>query len=296
METWPELRWSEWGETCQTLHLWTQVAGKIRMGNTPAVNHWWHVPLYVTTRGLGTSPIPAGERTFSIDFDFIAHRLRVTCSDGTEHGFALEPMSVATFHRKTVDALAALGIDVHISTRPSEIENAIPFEKDEEHKSYDAAAAQRLWCALVQSDRLFNAFRSRFIGKTSPVHFFWGSFDLAVTRFSGRRAPEHPGVPILPDFVTREAYSHEVSSAGFWPGGPLAEAMFYSYAYAAPEGFAEATVAHGFFSKDFGEFVLPYEMVRRAASPDSVLMEFLQSTYEAAANLGKWDRAALERA
>jgi hypothetical protein len=296
MNTWPELRWSEWGDTCQTLQLWTQVAGKIRMTKSPAVNHWWHVPLYVTTRGLSTSPIPDGRRTFSIDFDFVDHRLRAICSDGTEHGFPLVPMSVAEFYRKTMEAVAALGIEVKIHTTPSEVENPIPFEKDEQHHSYDANAAQRFWVALVQADRVFNAFRSRFIGKSSPVHFFWGSFDLAVTRFSGRRAPDHPGVPILPDYVTREAYSHEVSSAGFWPGGPSMDAMFYSYAYATPEGFADAKVAHGFFSKDFGEFVLPYETVRSAASPDDVLMEFLQSTYEAAANLGGWDRKALERA
>jgi hypothetical protein len=267
------------------------------MARTPPVNHWWHVTLYVTTRGLGTSPIPDGVRTFSIDFDFIDHRLRVSCSDGAELSFGLEPMSVATFHRKTMDALSSLGIQVKISTTPSEVENPIPFEKDDRHASYDPAAAQRFWLALVQADRVMNVFRSRFIGKSSPVHFFWGGFDLAVTRFSGRKAPQHPGNAMLPDSVNRESYSHEVSSAGFWPGGPAMDAMFYSYAYAAPEGFSDATVRPeaAFFSKEMGEFFLPYEAVRSSASPDETLMEFLQSTYEAAAELGKWDRKALER-
>jgi hypothetical protein len=267
------------------------------MAKTPPVNHWWHVPLYVTTRGLGTSPIPDGVRTFSIDFDFVDHRLRVSCSDGAEQSFALEPMSVATFHRKTMDVLSSLGIKVKIYTTPSEVEDPIPFEQDERHASYDAAAAQRFWLALVQADRVMNAFRSRFIGKSSPVHFFWGSFDLAATRFSGRKAPVHPGNAMLPDSVTREAYSHEVSSAGFWPGGPAMEAMFYSYAYGAPEGFGDAKVRPeaAFFSKEMGEFILPYEAVRTSASPDETLMDFLQSTYEAAAELGKWDRQALER-
>ncbi|HEX8618296.1 MAG TPA: DUF5996 family protein [Thermoanaerobaculia bacterium] len=297
MQAWPELRWSDWSDTCQTLQLWTQVAGKIRMKKAPAVNHWWHVPLYVTTRGLGTSPIPDGARTFAIDFDFIEHRLSVTCSDGQAENFALEPMSVATFYRKTMNAVAALGVDVQIHTTPSEVENPIPFEQDEQHASYDRDAAHRFWCALVQMDRVMNAFRARFIGKVSPVHFFWGSFDLAVTRFSGRTAPVHPGVPILPDHVTREAYSHEVSSAGFWPGGPTMDAMFYSYAYATPEGFAEAKVRpdEAFFSKEMGEFILPYEAVRSSAAPDEMLMEFFQSTYEAAADCAKWDRDALER-
>lgn len=297
MHSWPELRWSDWSESAQTLQLWTQVVGKIRMAKAPPVNHWWHVTLYVTTRGLGTSPIPDGKRTFAIDFDFVEHRLRVTCSDGTETGFALEPMSVAAFHAKTLEAVRSLGVEVTIRTLPSEVENPIPFERDEQHAAYDAAAVNRFWQALVQADRVFTAFRSRFLGKVSPVHFFWGGPDLAVTRFSGRLAPEHPGVPILPDWVTREAYSHEVSSAGFWPGGPTMEAMFYSYAYAQPEGFPAAKVRPeaAFFSKDFGEFILPYEAVRTSASPDDTLMEFLQSTYEAAAELAGWDRKALER-
>lgn len=298
MNAWPELRWSDWSDTCQTLHLWTQIAGKIRMQKTPLVNHWWHVPLYVTTRGLTTSPIPDGARTFSIDFDFVDHRLRAICSDGTEFGFPLEPMSVAEFHRRTMEAVAALGVEVQINTTPSEIENPIPFEKDEQHKSYDADAAQRFWMALVQADRVFNAFRSRFIGKTSPVHFFWGSFDLAVTRFSGRTAPVHPGgVPHLPDDVAVEAYSHEVSSIGFWPGSDaVPEPMFYSYAYPAPEGFADAPVqpAAARWHATLREFVLPYEEVRRSSAPDEILLQFAQSTYEAAAHSAKWDREALE--
>jgi len=297
METWPSLHWSDWSDTCQTLHLWTQVAGKIRMTKSPPVNHWWHVPLYVTTSGIGTSPIPDGARTFAIDFDFLAHRLRVTCSDGTEESFALEPMTVAAFYARVLAALGGIGVEVKINTRPSEVENPIPFERDEEHRSYDPAAAHRFWRALVQTDRVLQKFRSRFIGKVSPVHFFWGSFDLAVTRFSGRTAPPHPGSPILPQAITQEAYSHEVSSAGFWPGGATMDAMFYAYAYPAPEGFATATVGPGEASWNdaMGEFVLPYEAVRTAASPDDALMEFLQTTYEVAANLAGWDRKALER-
>jgi hypothetical protein len=297
MQAWPELHWSDWADTAQTLQLWTQVAGKIRMVKTPPVNHWWHVPLYVTTRGLGTSPIPDERRTFSIDFDFVHQRLRVRCSDGAEQSFPLAPMSVATFYHRVIDAVSALGIEVKINTKPSEVENPIRFEEDEQHKAYDADAAQRFWCALVQADRIFNMFRARFIGKSSPVHFFWGSFDLAVTRFSGRRAPLHPGSPMLPDAVTHEAYSHEVSSAGFWPGGNGADAMFYAYAYPAPEGFGKARVqpASAFYDEKMGEFFLPYDDVRKSSAPEEMLLDFLQSTYEAAAELGGWDRAALER-
>lgn len=298
MEPWPALRWSEWGDTCQTLLLWTQVAGKIRMKKTPPVNHWWHSTLYVTTRGIWTSPIPDGDRTFAIELDFVDHRLLVTCSDGTEKSFPLEPMSVATFYRRTMDAVAAIGVEVTINTKPNEVENPIRFEEDEQHASYDAAAAHRFWLALVQSDRVLAAFRSRFIGKVSPVHLFWGALDLAVTRFSGRTAPKHPGNAMLPLAVNQEAYSHEVSSAGFWPGGPAMEAMYYCYAYPQPDGFADARVepAAAFYSKQLGEFVLPYEAVRTSATPEETLMEFLQSTYEAAAELAKWDRPALERA
>lgn len=297
MHSWPKLRWSDWSDTARTLHMWTQVVGKIRMQYAPPVNHWWHVTLYVTTRGLGTSAIPCGLRSFSIDFDFVNHRLDVAASDGQSAGFKLEPMTVAAFYQRTKETIESLGIDVSINTKPSEVENPIPFEKDEEHCSYDADAAHNFWHALVHIDRVFQKFRSRFLGKVSPVHFFWGSFDHAVTRFSGRAAPEHPGVPILPDWVTREAYSHEVSSAGFWPGGPAMDAMFYSYAYPTPEGFSEQKVRPdaAFFSKDFGEFILPYEAVRASDNPEETLMEFLQSTYEAAANLLHWDRKALER-
>jgi hypothetical protein len=297
MHSWPRLTWSSWSDTAQTLHLWTQVVGKIRMAYAPPVNHWWHVTLHVTTRGLGTGAIPCGTSSFSVELDFVNHRLGVETSDGRTAGFALEAMSVAAFYRRTKEILESLGVKIDIYTTPSEIENPIPFEKDETHASYDPAAARNFWHALVHVDRVFQTFRSRFLGKVSPVHFFWGSFDHAVTRFSGKLAPVHPGVSILPDSVTREAYSHEVSSAGFWPGGPAMEAMLYSYAYPTPEGFADQPVrpAGAFFSKDFGEFVLPYEAVRASNDPDATLMEFLQSTYEAAANLLKWDRKALER-
>jgi hypothetical protein len=296
-ERWPELHWADWSDTCATLHLWTQIAGKIRMAKTPPVNHWWHVPLYLTTTGLGTSPIPDGARTFSIDFDFIAHRLRIASCDGDDHGFALEPMSVADFYGRVMRALHDIGVEVRIYTMPSEIENAIPFERDTTHASYDAAAAERFWCALVQADRVLKEFRARFIGKCSPVHFFWGSFDLAVTRFSGKRAPKHPGSPMIPDFVTHEAYSHEVASAGFWPGGPMSDAMFYAYAYPEPDGYASqpAGPPAAFYSSDFREFVLPYEAVRTSEDPDATLLDFLQTTYEAGASLLHWDRGALER-
>jgi hypothetical protein len=297
MHSWPRLAWSDWSDTATTLHLWTQVVGKIRMRYAPPVNHWWHVTLYVTARGLGTGSIPCEGRAFSIDFDFVNHRLEAMTSDGRTAGFALEPMSVATFYRRTRELLETLGVAVEIRTMPSEVADPIPFEKDYVHASYDATAAHEFWHALVHIDRVFQTFRSRFLGKVSPVHFFWGSFDHAVTRFSGNRAPDHPGVPILPDWVTREAYSHEVSSAGFWPGGPSMEAMFYSYAYPTPAGFSEQPVrpAEAFFSKEMGEFILPYEAVRQSADPEATLLEFLQSTYEAAASLLHWDRAALER-
>ncbi|HEX7830926.1 MAG TPA: DUF5996 family protein [Thermoanaerobaculia bacterium] len=297
MHPWPRLNWSDWSDTARTLHMWTQVVGKIRMQYAPPVNHWWHITLYVTARGLGTGAIPCGSRAFSIEFDFVDHRLDVATSDGKSAGFALEPMSVAAFYQRTKELLESVEVFVDIYTKPSEVPDAIPFEKDETNASYDAKAAHDFWHALVHIDRVFQKFRSHFLGKVSPVHFFWGSFDHAVTRFSGKIAPEHPGVPILPDWVTREAYSHEVSSAGFWPGGPAMEAMFYSYAYPTPEGFSDQPVRPdaAFFSKDFGEFILPYEAVRASSDPEGMLMEFLQSTYEAAANLLKWDRKALER-
>jgi hypothetical protein len=298
-DSWPDLPLAAWQDTFSTLHLWTQIVGKIRLARSPWLNHSWHTTLYVTARGLTTSPIPFEERTFELEFDFIAHRLHICSNDGRQDEVPLRPQSVATFYRLALEALRRLDPDVRITRKPSELVDPIPFAEDEVHRSYDAEYAHRFWRALVQVDRVFKIFRTRFIGKASPVHFFWGAGDLAVTRFSGRRAPEHPGgIPNLPDWVTREAYSHEVSSCGFWPGGGAIDyAAFYSYAYPAPAGFAEAGVGPegAFYSKDYGEFILPYDRVARAASPDETLLEFLQSTYEAAATLGAWDRAALDR-
>jgi hypothetical protein len=297
MEPWPALKYEEWAETAQTLHMWTQVVGKIRMEKTPPVNHWWHVPLYVTSRGLGTSPVPNGAATFEIEFDFVDHRLRIATSEGEDREFKLRPMTVASFYERVMAALAELDVEVSIYTMPSEVEEQIAFPRDTKHHSYDAAAAARFWRALVDTSRVFARFRSNFLGKVSPIHFFWGAIDLAMTRFSGRKAPLHPGAPGLPLQVVREAYSHEVSSAGFWPGGGGFDAAFYSYAYPEPEGFAQARVgpAEAFYSPDLREFLLPYEAMRRSASPDHALMEFLRSTYDAAANLARWDREALER-
>ena len=297
-DAWPDLPLAAWQDTIATLHLWTQIVGKIRLVKSPWLNHSWHTTLYVTSRGLTTSPIPDGRRTFELEFDFTAHRLELRSSDGRREEVPLRPQSVAVFHSLVMEALRRLDIEVRISRKPSELVDPIPFAEDETHRSYDAEYANRFWRALVQADRVFKIFRARFIGKASPVHFFWGAGDLAVTRFSGRRAPEHPGgIPNLPDWVTHEAYSHEVSSCGFWPGGGAIDyPAFYSYAYPAPAGFAEARDGPegAFYSKDYGEFILPYDRVARAASPDETLLEFLQSTYEAAATLGAWDRAALE--
>jgi hypothetical protein len=296
---WPSLVLDTWQDTCTTLHMWTQIVGKIRLVQTPFVNHSWHVPLYLTARGMTTSPIPCGERTFQIDFDFIDHRLLVQTSDGALKTMALEPRSVADFYQELFSILRQLGLAVTIHTTPNEVADAIPFDQDQVHSSYDAAHANRFWRALVQADRVFKRFRARFIGKCSPVHFFWGSFDLAVTRFSGRTAPLHPGgVPHCPDWIMREAYSHELYSCGFWPGGgPLPYPLFYAYAYPEPAGFGAALVGpdNAFYDSSFREFILPYEEVRQAESPDTVLLEFLQTSYEAAAGLGNWDRAALER-
>jgi hypothetical protein len=298
-DPWPPLPLADWQDTCATLHLWTQIVGKVRHTLSPQIAHCWSDTLYVTARGLTTSPIPFGTRVFEIDFDFIDHRLIVRTSEGAVETFELVPQSVAAFYRRLWEVLERLGLDVKIHTTPNEVADPIPFDRDERHASYDADAANRFWRVLLQADRVFKIFRARFLGKGSPVHFFWGAPDLAVTRFSGRVAPVHPGgIPNLPDRVTRDAYSHEVSSAGFWPGGgPVAEPAFYSYAYPAPAGFGEAHVepAAAFYSKDLGEFFLPYEAVRTAASPDALLLAFLQSTYEAAANLAGWDRQALER-
>ena len=298
-EAWPSLPYAAWQDSCITLQLWTQVVGKIRLALAPHVNHWWQVPLYVTARGLTTSPIPYGARSFQIDFDFIAHRLVIACSDGASGGFDLAPRSVAAFYRQIMAELSGLGITVKIWTMPVEIPDAIPFEQDDIHAAYDRDHVNRFWRVLVQCERVFNVFRARFLGKVSPVHFFWGSFDLAVTRFSGRRAPDYAGsVPNLGNWVMREAYSHEVSSCGFWPGGgPVPQPMFYAYAYPSPAGFAEAAIRprEAFWQKDLGEFLLPYDAVRQSASRDATLLEFLDSSYAAAAELAHWDRTALER-
>jgi hypothetical protein len=297
---WPALPLSAWADTCSTLHLWLQIAGKVRLAQSPWINHSWHATLYVTPSGLTTSPIPYGRRAFEIVFDFIAHEVSVECDDGGRRAFALEPQSVATFYRRLMDAMASLDLHVRIHRRPSEIADAIPFEQDETHRTYDPAYARTFGQVLVQVDRVLKQFRVAFIGKCSPVHLFWGGLDLAVTRFSGRPAPPHPGgIPNLPDWVTREAYSHEVSSCGFWPGGgPIPYAAFYAYAYPEPAGFPQAVVTPdgAFYSTDLREFILPYDLVRQSASPDDTLRAFLQSTYEAAANLGQWNRQALERA
>jgi Family of unknown function (DUF5996) len=295
---WPELPTTAWRETYATLHLWTQVIGKIRLVRSPWLNHSWHVALYVTPRGLTTSPIPDGSRTFQIDFDFIDHGLRISTSDGAERQFALAGHSVASFYAATMAALAELSIQVSIDETPNELPEPIRFSEDTVHAVYDSDAVQRFLQILVNCDRVFKQFRTGFLGKASPVHFFWGSFDLAVTRFSGRRAPRHPGgVPHLSDDVACEAYSHEVSSAGFWPGsGAVDYPAFYSYAYPEPAGFRAARVRPeaAFFGEEAGEFILPYDAVRTAANPDQALLDFLQSTYEAAAISAKWDRDALE--
>jgi hypothetical protein len=295
---WPELPYAAWKDTCQTLQLWTQIVGKIRLARTPWLNHSWHVTLYVTARGLTTSPIPDGARTFQIDFDFIDHVLWLRTSDGHFRQVVLRPVTVAEFYGEVMHALGELGIATKINTLPSEIPDAVRFPEDRVHASCDRDYANRFWRVLAASNEVFAQFRTGFLGKASPVHFFWGSFDLAVTRFSGRGAPRHPGgVPNLPDSVAQEAYSHEVSSAGFWPGGGAIDyPAYYSYAYPAPEGFAAARVrpAGAFFFKELGEFVLSYDAVRTATDPRATLLDFLQSTYDAAADLGKWDRKALE--
>lgn len=292
-EVWPSLPFEAWKETYATLHMWTQVVGKIRLVQSPHVNHWWQVPLYVNARGLTTSAIPYGPRIFEMEFDFIAHQLVIRCDDGATQSIALAPRSVADFYREVMQRLDALGLAVKIWTTPVEIENPIPFEKDEGHASYDPEYAHRFWRILLQADKVFKEFRSSFIGKVSPVHFFWGSFDLAVTRFSGRRAPEREGA----DAVTREAYSHEVISHGFWPGGAVQGPAFYSYTAPEPAGLKEAAIRppQAFYSREMSEFLLHYDDVRQSNSPEETLFEFLQSTYEAGANLARWERAALER-
>lgn len=296
---WPALPYQSWKDSCATLHLWTQIVGKIRLAQTPWVNHSWHVPLYVSTTGLTTSPIPYGTGAFQIDFDFVDHVLWLRTSEGHFRQIVLKPMSVATFHGAVLADLKTLGIEIEINEMPNEIADAVAFPDDTLHQSYDSEAAHKFWRILLSSHFVLSQLRTAFLGKVSPVHFFWGSFDLAVTRFSGRKAPRHPGgIPNLPDAVTREAYSHEVSSAGFWPGGGgvVDEPAFYSYAYHSPEGFAQARVkpTQAYFHNVLGEFILPYETVRTAADPQKMLLDFLQSTYEAAADLANWDRSALE--
>jgi hypothetical protein len=294
---WPELKFSEWQDTLATLHMWTQVVGKIRLELTPLVNHWWNVPLYVSARGLTTTSMPYGDRAIEIVFDFIDHRLRIECSDGSSRVLQLRPQSVADFYHEVMKALKELGIEVEIWTMPVEVPNPIRFTEDHQHKSYDAEYANRFWQALMKMEVVFEEFRSRFIGKCSPVHFFWGSFDLAVTRFSGRRAPEREGA----DSITREAYSHEVISHGWWPGSKDMEAAFYSYTAPEPVGL-DQTIGERkikppqtFYSTEMKEFFLLYDHVRTADSPEHALMDFCQTTYEAGANLAGWDRAALER-
>jgi hypothetical protein len=296
-EVWPALPLEAWQDTYATLHMWMQIVGKIRLNLAPMVNHWWQVPLYVSARGLTTSPIPCGTRTFEIIFDFIDHNMQIEANDGARRLIDLAPRSVADFYSETMGALRSLNIEVAIWTKPVEVAERIPFEEDHKHAAYDPEYARRLWQILVQLDRVLKEFRSHFIGKVSPVHFFWGAFDMAVTRFSGRKAPEHPGVPNVARFVMVEAYSHEVSSCGFWPGAGLGAPSFYAYAYPEPVGFESYPVQpdEAYYHQEMREFLLPYETVRAAEDPDAVLLSFFQSTYEAAAFLGKWDRASLER-
>ncbi len=294
---WPDLPYPVWRQTAATLQLWTQIVGKIRLSLTPWLNHSWQVPLYVAARGLCTSPIPIGNEILDIEFDFIGSRLVARTSRGEERAFPLEAQTVADFYRRMVDLLSGIGVAATINESPNEVPNPIRFSRDRTHATYDAAAAHQFWRALIQVDRIFKLFRTGFLGKASPVHFFWGSFDLAVTRFSGRAAPLHPGgVSGLPDAVTREAYSHEVSSAGFWPGNEaFPQAAFYSYAYPEPAGFRDRPVTPGArFDARLGEFILPYDVLRAARDPDALLLDFLSTTYAATAEAGGWDRAVLE--
>jgi Family of unknown function (DUF5996) len=296
---WPDLPLAAWSETCDTLQLWTQIVGKVRIALTPLVNHWWNATFLVTARGLVAPAMPYSGGTVDVVFDFATHRLVIETSDGRVEEFALEPMAVADFYSEFMQRLRRLGIEVHIWTMPSEIENAIPFERDRVHAQYDRLYAQKFWLALLQANRVMNEFRARFIGKASPVHFFWGSFDLAVTRFSGRTAPPPKGTtPNVASWVMAEANSHEVSSCGFWPGnGGYGRAAFYVYAYPEPAGYGDTRLAttEAFYDQGLGQFILPYDAVHRASDPDKLLLGFLQETYVAAAELAKWDRKALER-
>jgi hypothetical protein len=293
----PALPYDSWRQTAATLQLWMQIVGKVRLKLTPWLNHGWQVPFYVTARGLGTSPIPAGREIVDLEFDFVSHQLALRTSTGAERAIPLSPQSVAAFHARVVEMLASVGVAVDITDLPNEVPDPIPFSRDHTHTAYDADAAHRFWRALIPIDRTFKLFRTAFLGKASPVHFFWGGFDLAVTRFSGRRAPLHPGgIPGLPDRVTREAYSHEVSSAGFWPGNEIfPQAAFYSYAYPEPPGFRGRPVVQGaLYNTTLGEFILAYDTVRAAPDPEALLLDFLSTTYAAAADTGGWDRGALD--
>ncbi|SEG56804.1 hypothetical protein SAMN05216223_106300 [Actinacidiphila yanglinensis] len=293
---WPRLRVEDWSDTRDTLHMWTQIVGKIRLSQAPLINHWWQVPLYVTPRGLTTSTIPYRTGAFDIEFDFVDHQLHLRSDSGAVRHVRLEPKPVARFHEETLEALDEMGIETTIQSHPNEVETAIPFAEDDRHASYDADAAHLFWRQLLQANRVMGEFRTRFVGKVSPVHLFWGSLDLACTRFSGRTAPLHPGgAPHVGDWVMQEAYSHELSSCGFWPSEGT-EGAFYAYAYPPPDGFGEYPVgpAEAFYSEEKGEYLLPYEAVRTADDPDRALLRFLQTTYEAAAEPGGWDRAMLE--
>lgn len=298
VSSWPALPLLEWKETYDTLHMWTQVVGKIRLALTPRANHWWNTALYVSPRGLTTSTMYHKGRLLQIDFDFVDHKLLIETTDVPPKAIDLRSRTVADFYQETMAALNSLEMPVKIWTTPVEVENRIPFEKDQKHASYDPEYVGRFWRILTQANRVFTDFRCGFNGKVSPVHFFWGAFDLAVTRFSGRAAPSHPGAPNVARFVAVEAYSREVSSCGFWPGGgPVDQPVFYAYSYPEPEGFTEYSIqpAEAFYHNEMGEYLLPYDVVRTAKSPDVVLSSFLQSTYEAAATCGKWDRRLLER-
>lgn len=301
---WPSLPFGDWKDSCQTLHMWMQIVGKIRLALTPLENHWWNTTLYITPTGLTTSTIYYKDRLLKIDFDFDSHMLLITISNNQGKEIPLKSIPVAEFYKEVMSALNDLKINVNIWTTPVEVEERIPFEKDYKHHTYDPVYAHRFWQVLAQSSRVFTDFRSKFIGKVSPVHFFWGAFDLAVTRFSGRSAPVHPGVPNCPSHVMVEAYSHEVSSCGFWPGAggtggtsSVIEPFYYSYAYPEPDGFKDYPILpeEAFYDSNLGEFILPYEVVQKSDTPDSLLMDFLQSTYTAAATTAKWDRSKLER-
>jgi hypothetical protein len=298
---WPSLPLTDWGDTKDTLHRWLQIVGKTRLALTPPINHWWHVTFYPTANGLTTSPMPYDTRLVEVELDFLNHHLLIRTNDGATRVMPLVSRPVADFFQEYISLLESLGIRFHIRPKPSEMEDELPFTEDRQHRSYDPDAVHRCWTILSEASRVIQRFRGGFLGKCSPVHVFWGAFDLACTRFSGRRAPTHPGgVPHLPDRVVREAYSHECISAGWWPGsvgGPVAEPAFYAYSYPEPQGFAEAQVRPeaAYYNRDLREFVLPYEAVRTAARPDDMLLDFFQTTYEAGADLGGWDRQALER-